>query len=894
MSHLPHHAAARPRRTPPAPHVRPRSNSVTATPDLSHHTPMMQQYLRIKAEHPDVLVLYRMGDFYELFYADAERAARLLDLTLTKRGQSGGEPVVMAGVPVHAIEQYLAKLVRLGESAAICEQIGDPATSKGPVERRVVRIVTPGTLTDQALLDDKRDAVLLAVQPARGPRGTAGLAWMSLTGARVHLAQCEGAALPDWISRIAPAEVLWPQDAAQPAELALPLCTARPPWHFDAATGARKLCAQLGVQQLDGFGAAQLATAQAAAAALLTYAEQTQGGSLPPLDDLRVEDDAATLRLDAAARRNLEILAPLRGDDGPTLFSHLDVCQTAAGSRQLRGWLQAPPRDPATARTRHGVVQAICGGPAVELRAALRGMADLERIAARIALRQVRPRELAGLRDSLQRLPDIAALCARFDATPLLAELTAGLDTPPEAGALLNAAIAPEPSVHVRDGGVIAPGFDADLDALRALDADCGSFLMELEQRERTRTGIANLRVEFNKVHGFYIEVTRGQTDKVPDDYRRRQTLKGAERYITPELKAFEDKALSAQERALAREKLLFEQVVAGMEPHLGGLRRAARALAAIDALAALAERAATFGWTRPALTDAPGIDIVQGRHPVIESRVNRFIPNDCRLDPQRRLLVITGPNMGGKSTYMRQVALIALLAYVGSFVPARSARVGPLDAIHTRIGASDDLAGGQSTFMVEMAETAAILRTATPNSLVLMDEVGRGTSTFDGLALALAIGAQLHDRNQALTLFATHYFEVTDLAQRLAAASNVHLDATETPQGLVFLHDVREGPASRSYGVQVAQLAGVPATVIRDARKRLDQLERDHARQLAQLDLFAAPEPVAEEPEQAPAAMLPDDARAVLDAVDASAPDSMTPREALDLLYRLKDLRGG
>ncbi len=855
---------------------------------LSEHTPMMQQYLRIKAEHADVLLLYRMGDFFELFYGDAERAARLLDLTLTRRGQSAGEPIPMAGIPVQSLDTYLAKLVRLGESAAICEQIGDPATSKGPVERRVVRIVTPGTLTEQSLLDDKRDALLLAVQPARGSRRVVGLAWMALTGSRVYLAQCAPAALADWLARIAPAEVLWPQagDGAEAAVWPLPQLrpTERPPWHFDAATGVRKLSALLGVQTLDGFGASALPATHAAAAALLTYAEQTQGGRLPALDDLRVEDDTATLRLDAAARRNLEILAPLRGEDGPTLLSHLDVCQTAAGSRQLREWLQHPQRDAQVARARHAALQALLDGPLAELRTSLRGLADIERIAARVALRQVRPRELAGLRDALLRLPDLTALMERFAATPLLDDLRAALQPPPAAAALLQAAIAAEPAVQLRDGGVIAPGFDAELDRLRAIDADCSSFLLALEQRERERTGIANLKVEYNKVHGFYIEVTRGQTDKVPDDYRRRQTLKGAERYITPELKAFEDQALSAQERALVREKLLFEQVQGEMQPHLPPLRKAAGALAAIDALAALAERAATFGWACPELSDAPGLDIVQGRHPVIESRVDRFIANDCRLDPTRRLLVITGPNMGGKSTYMRQVALIALLAYIGSFVPARSARIGPLDAIHTRIGASDDLAGGQSTFMVEMAETAAILRTATSHSLVLMDEVGRGTSTFDGLALALAIAQHLHDQNQALTLFATHYFELTDLAQRLPAAANLHLDATETPQGLVFLHEVREGPASRSYGVQVAQLAGVPAAVIRSARTRLDQLEREHARQLAQLDLFAAPEPA-----KAAAAPAPD---AALAALDAANPDALSPRQALDLLYRLKSLR--
>ena len=854
----------------------------------------MQQYLRMKAEHPDILLFCRMGDFYELFYADAEKAARLLDITLTRRGQSAGAPVIMAGVPVQALDAYLAKLVRLGESAAVCEQIGDPAAAKGLVERRVVRIVTPGTLTEQSLLDDKRDALLLAIAPPASARGEYGLAWLSLTGGRLAVAQCDAAALAGWLARIAPAEILWPQDAPRAEVLQAVFCTPRPPWHFDAALGERKLCTVLHVAHLDGFGAGGMAAAHAAAAALLAYAEQTQGGALPLIDDLRVERSDDSLRLDAAARRNLEILQPLRGDDGPTLFSHLDTCQTAAGSRMLRGWLQAPTRDPAVARSRHVTLQSLQDGALAALRADLRGIADLERVAARIALRQARPRELAALRDGLERLPPLRAECARFDRTPLLDAIDADLGLAPDAATLLRAAIAPEPALNLRDGGVIAPGFDAELDALRAIDTDCGSFLMELEQRERARTGIGTLRVEFNKVHGFFIEVNRGQADKVPDDYRRRQTLKGAERYITPELKAFEDKALSAQERALARERVLFDGLLDALQPHLSAIRRAAQALATLDALAALAERASTFGWTCPELTATPGIDIVQGRHPVIESRVDRFIPNDCRLDPQRRLLVLTGPNMGGKSTYMRQVALIALLAYVGSYVPASSARIGPLDAIHTRIGASDDLAGGQSTFMVEMAETAAILRNATPHSLVLMDEVGRGTSTFDGLALAMAIAAHLHDRNGALTLFATHYFELTDLVLRHPHAANVHVGAAESPQGIVFLHEVRDGPASRSYGVQVAQLAGVPPAVIRDARRRLDVLERNHDRQQPQLDLFMPAEPESGVTAGGPDAAPPGPLSAVVDAIDAIDPDALSPREALDALYRLKALRDG
>ena len=862
---------------------------MTLNTTLAHHTPLMQQYLGMKAEHPDALLLCRMGDFYELFYADAEKAARLLDITLTRRGQSAGEPVIMAGVPAQALDGYLAKLVKLGESAAICEQIGDPALAKGLVERRVVRVVTPGTLTEQALLDDKCDAVLLSIAPAKSARADWGLAWMALSGGGITLAQCDASALPDWLARIVPAEVLWPQNHALPDDAQWPFTTTRPDWHFDTALGQRKLCAQLQVAHLGGFDAQTLTAAHAAAAALLTYAEQTQGGTLPLLADLRVERAEHNLRLDAVARRNLEILQPLRGDGGPTLLSHLDTCQTSAGSRLLRDWLQAPPREAALSRSRHAALQSLLdGGSALSaLRASLRGMSDLERIAARIALKQARPRELSALRDGLQRLPALRQQAAAFERTALLHTVDQQLALSPTAADLLQQAMAPEPALNLRDGGVIANGFDTELDALRAIDTDCGSFLMELEQRERARTGIANLRVQYNKVHGFFIEVTHGQTDKVPVDYRRRQTLKGAERYITPELKAFEDKALSAQDRALAREKVLFDGVIEALQPELPTIRRAAHAVALLDTLAALAERASTYGWVCPELVDTPGIDIEGGRHPVIESRVDRFIPNDCRLDDQRRLLILTGPNMGGKSTFMRQTALIALLAYLGSYVPAKSARIGPLDAIYTRIGASDDLAGGQSTFMVEMAETAAILRQATPHSLVLMDEVGRGTSTFDGLALAAAIAAQLHDRNRALTLFATHYFELTDMVQRHPQAANVHVGAAETPQGIVFLHEVREGPASRSYGVQVAQLAGVPTAVIRDARRRLDALERQHQQQEAQLDLFALPEAGADlEPSPAP------QHDALLDAIDETDPDALTPRQALDVLYRLKVLR--
>ena len=848
---------------------------------------MMAQYLRIKAEHPDVLVLYRMGDFYELFYADAEKAARLLDLTLTRRGQSAGQPIVMAGVPVQALDTYLAKLVRLGESVAICEQVGDPATSKGPVERRVERIVTPGTRLDDGLLDDKTDCALLAIAPAasrREPR--LGLAWLVLASGALRVAECTPDELDTWLARIQPAEVLWPQDQAVPEVLlGLPLCP-RAPWQFDTAVGSDKLCRQLGVQALDAFGAQGLPRAQAAAAALLSYAEQTQGRLLGHVTQLQVEQSDDTLLLDAAARRNLELTQTLRGEPTPTLISLLDVCQGAAGSRLLRQWLAAPPRAQAVARQRHAAIAALLRGPWQELRDALRGLADLERIAARLALQQVRPRELTAARDTLRRLPEIIKLAGAFD-DPLLAAQRASLDLPATPLERLQTALADPPALNIRDGGVIATGFDAELDELRAIGQDCSAYLLEMEARERARTGIANLRVLYNRVHGFAIEVTNGQADKVPSDYRRRQTLKGSERYITPELKAFEDKALSAQDRGLARERALYAQLIEDLQPAVPHWQRAARALATLDVLTALAERAQTWNWVCPELSALPGIDIRAGRHPVVQAQVERFVPNDCALLPSSRTQIITGPNMGGKSTYMRQTAIIALLAYMGSFVPAQSARIGPLDAIHTRIGAADDVAGGRSTFMVEMTEAAAILRSATAQSLVLMDEVGRGTSTFDGLALALAIAAHLHERCRAYTLFATHYFELTDFPAHHADSVNLHVSAAEHGDGIIFLHEVQPGPASQSYGVQVAQLAGMPQGVIRDARKRLETLQQAQAAQLSQLDLFALPvESGSEVNGHHAESIAPDPLRERLAGID---PDALSPRQALDLLYDLR-----
>ena len=849
---------------------------------------MMQQYLGIKAQYPDTLVLYRMGDFYELFFADATKAARLLDITLTQRGQSGGEPVVMAGVPFHAVESYLAKLVKLGESVAICEQVGE-VTGKGPVERKVVRVITPGTLTDSELLSDKTESVLMAVH--QGPRNVCGLAWISVTHGELQLAQCASDELGDWLARTSPSELL--HSAALGAgfeERLKQLCaglgvtlTMRAQWQFDPALGQRKLLELLKVASLASWNAQDLPMAHAAAAALLAYAEHTQGQPLSHVQGIGVQHDDELLHLPPSTRRNLELTQTLRGEAAPTLFSLVDSCMTGMGSRLLRHWLLEPRRDRTTARSRLAAITALRAGAWQVLREKIKGSTDIERITARIALRQVRPRELLALQLTLVKTERLAPDADGLD--PWLTQLASELQAPPSCAALLTRAIAPEPAALVRDGGVIASGFDAELDELRAIQDNCDGFLLDLEQRERARTGIANLRVQFNKVHGFYIEVTQGQVDKVPPDYRRRQTLKNAERFITPELKAFEDKALSAQERALARERWLYESLLEQLQPHVAALTRVARALAALDALCALAERSLTLAWCAPQFVNEPCIDIRAGRHPVVQARLaetsaGAFIANHTSLDARQRMQVITGPNMGGKSTYMRQVAIIVLLAAVGSYVPADACRLGPVDAIHTRIGAADDLANAQSTFMLEMTEAAQIMHRATPNSLVLMDEIGRGTSTFDGLALASAIATQLHDRTQAFTLFATHYFELTEFPLKHHRALNVHVSAAESGRDIVFLHEIAPGPASRSYGIQVARLAGVPAAVLHHAQQTLAALERNASISQAQVDLFAPP-PDAQS--TGPSAL-----ESGLAAMD---PDALTPREALDALYALKKL---
>ena len=865
---------------------------------------MMAQYLAIKAEYPTTLVLYRMGDFYELFFDDAEKAARLLDITLTARGNSGGKPIAMAGVPFHAIENYLAKLIKLGESVAICEQIGE-VTGKGPVERKVLRVITPGTLTDSALLSDKTESVLLAVH--QGARNACGLAWLSVMQGELHLAECAPDELANWVARIAPSELLFSADVTTKFEANLKSLqqgsisasiskfnlTRRAEWQFDAALGQRKLLELFKVASLSSWNAEALTQAHAAAGALMAYAEHTQGRVLTHLQTIVVQKNDALMDLPPTTRRNLELTQTLRGEDSPTLFSLLDTCMTGMGSRLLKNWLLTPLRDRTVAAQRLDAIETLQTSHSwQQLRLALKGSADVERITARIALRQVRPRELVGLLTTLQKAEQLRQQIHRLDtdfegnfenSNQLLVNITQNLEAPPECAALLTRAILPEPAALVRDGGVIATGFDADLDELRAIAENCDAFLLDLETREKSRTGIATLRVQFNKVHGFYIEVSTGQADKVPADYRRRQTLKNAERFITPELKAFEDKALSAQDRALAREKWLFEGVLDDLQAFIAPLSQLAKSIASLDALCALTERALTLNWCAPQFVREPCIDIRQGRHPVVQARLAEtssaaFIANDTALGHKQRMQIITGPNMGGKSTYMRQVALIVLLASMGSYVPAAACRLGPIDAIHTRIGAADDLANAQSTFMLEMTEAAQILHSATPCSLVLMDEIGRGTSTFDGLALASGIATHLHDKTQAFTLFATHYFELTQFPAEHHAAVNVHVSAAESGADIVFLHEIEPGPASRSFGVAVAKLAGIPTPVLNHARHALQALESRQTESQSQVDLFSAP---------AVAEVM--SASALESALAAINPDNLSPKEALETLYSLK-----
>lgn len=851
---------------------------------LSQHTPVMQQYLRIKAQHPDVLLFYRMGDFYELFYEDARRAAKLLDIALTARGQSAGQPIPMAGVPVHSVDGYLARLVRKGESVAICEQLGDPARSKGPVERQVVRIVTPGTVTDEALLEERRDT-LLAAMLRDGERF--GLAWLDLAGGRFSVLEGSGPeALAGELERLRPAELLVSEDQEHAALQSPVAPRLRPPWHFDLDTATRLLATQLGTRDLAGFGCAERTLAVRAAGALLQYVRDTQKSALPHIRGLSVQTRDEALILDPATRRNLELDQSLSGRPECTLLGVLDHTATAMGGRELRRWLQRPLIEAAVRERRyHAIETLIARGRTSDIHGLLREIGDIERILARVALRSARPRDLVQLRAALALLPGVRALLQNIDS-PLIDELKAGIGVHQAVVGLLRKALAESPAHFLRDGGVIAPGYDAELDELRAISTHTDQFLLDLERRERERSGIANLKLGYNRVQGFYIEVSRAQATRVPGDYVRRQTVKSAERFVTPELKSFEDKVLSARERSLARERELYDELLAKLIEDLGEMQVTAGALSSLDVLVNLAERAVSLRWSKPELTEDACLRIAGGRHPVVEAFAGQpFVPNDLELGEERRMLVITGPNMGGKSTYMRQTALLVILACMGSFVPAERAVLGPIDRIFTRIGASDDLAGGQSTFMLEMTETANILNNATDRSLVLMDEVGRGTSTFDGLSLAWASARHIATHIRAFTLFATHYFELTALAEEAEGCANVHLDATEHGDQLVFLHAVRDGPANRSYGLQVAALAGVPREVIGNARRYLEELERarDHRTiRDAQAELplvMAAPDPRVE-------ALI-----AQLESID---PDRLSPREALEALYRLRQSLAG
>jgi len=843
------------------------------------NTPMMQQYMRIKKDYPDMLLFYRMGDFYELFHDDAKRASKLLDITLTARGKSGGNAIPMAGVPYHAAEGYLAKLVRKGESVAICEQIGDPATSKGPVERKVMRVVTPGTLTDEALLAENGDNLLAAV--FRDQTANIGLAWLDLAGGRFRLTEITGdQALAAELARLRPAELIYDEDQnIEEISRSQIRTTARPPWHFDLDSGTRLLCAQFQVRDLSGFGCDDYPRGVAAAGALIQYLNDTQKTALPHLQSINVEHSADALVMDAPTRRNLELEKSLTGHDQHTLAAIMDQCQSPMGSRMLKRWIHRPLRDHECLKARYQAIEMLSGSRLGDsLQQTLDGIGDIERILARVALRSARPRDLLKLSDALGRLPELRTALADCDS-PLLSSLSRQIRGHPVERSLLQKALVENPPMLIRDGGVIAKGYDAELDELRAIAENADQYLLDLEARERDRSGISTLKLGYNRVHGYYIEISKGQAHKAPADYVRRQTLKGAERYITPELKKFEDKVLSARERALAREKHLYEELIEQLVYVLTKLQSSAAGIAELDVIVCFAERATALNLTKPQLASEPCIEIRGGRHLVVEHVIDTpFVANDLLLNEKNRLLVITGPNMGGKSTYMRQAALITILAHIGSFVPADSLRIGPIDRIFTRIGASDDLAGGRSTFMVEMTETATILNNATDHSLVLMDEIGRGTSTFDGLSLAWAAAHFMGEKVRAFTLFATHYFELTALAAEIPDCSNVHLDATEHKGQLVFLHSVKPGPASRSYGLQVAALAGVPGKVIRRAKSYMATLQAQQSPDSpqAQLELNV----VDDNPENA----LPD-------ALDAIEPDELSPREALEKLYDLKKL---
>lgn len=846
---------------------------------VEKHTPMMRQYLTLKSQHPDMLFFFRMGDFYELFFEDAEKAARLLGITLTQRGKSNGEPIKMAGVPYHAAEQYLAKLAKLGEAVAICEQVGDvpPKGSKGPVERAVTRILTPGTLTDAALLDETRDNILLSIFMGDG---LIGLAQLNLASGDFVVSEIANGHLAHELERIQPAEIICAEDADYAVINHYRAPKKRMPiWQYDIDSSVSTLTQQFNTKDLNGFGCEVLTAAICAAGALLAYVKHTQRTALPHITALRVEENSQYIQLDASTRRNLEIDTTIRGEASPTLYSLLNTTQTAMGARLLRHWLHHPLRDSGTVSERHlAVAELIQSAKQPNVHDLLRQIADIERITARVALKTARPRDLSALRDSLNQLPAIQQLLHDSQSV-LLRKLVMNMHAEDTVKALLDQAIKKEPSVVLREGGVIADGYDESLDELRRLQTNHGDFLLQYETMEKKRTGIANLKVEYNNVHGFYIEMSRAQAEHAPVEYKRRQTLKNVERFITSELKAFEDKVLSANERALAREKILYDQVLNQLLQHIVILKRNATAIASLDVLCCFAERAASLDYVQPTFIQEDMLEIEGGRHPVVETIAQPFVSNDVSLHAFRQMLLITGPNMGGKSTYMRQTALIVLLAYCGCFVPANVAKIGEIDRIFTRIGASDDLAGGRSTFMVEMTETANILHNASHKSLVLLDEIGRGTSTFDGLSLAWAVAKHLLDKNKSLTLFATHYFELTRIVDDYKQAANVHLDAAEHDKGIIFLHKVEQGAANQSYGIQVAQLAGIPKSVVAAAKKKLKHLENQQLEHNAyQPDMF-----LAEEAEVEPVL------HPVVDTLETIQPDDLTPKQALEMLYQLK-----
>ncbi len=851
-----------------------------------NHTPMMQQYLRIKADHPNDLLFYRMGDFYEVFFDDAKRASELLGVTLTARGKAQGKPIPMAGVPYHAAENYLAKLVKLGVSVAICEQIGDPATSKGPVERRVVRVLTPGTLTDEALLDDQSDSLLAAIVAHQTHYGVATL---DMSTGRFQVLEVLGEdELLSELQRLNPVELLVSEELSALQVAPRQTVRSRPPWEFDLDNAQRLLNRQFGTRDLNGFGCDHLPLGTAAAGCLLQYALDTQRGALPHIQALHAENRLDSVAMDAASRKNLELDCNLSGGRDNTLLDVIDHCATSMASRLLRRWLNRPLQDLATLEARQSSIGGLQDNYLYEqLHGHLKQIGDMERILTRVALRSARPRDLTRLRTALAALPQVQPLLAVAQGERLQ-HLAALAEPLPDVQTLLERALQDNPPMVIREGGVIADGYDKELDELRGLTTNAGEFLLALEQREQARTGIATLKVGYNRVHGYFIEISRGQSDNAPIDYIRRQTLKNAERFITPELKEFEDRALSAKSRSLSREKHLYEALLEILAASLPTLQNCATAVAELDVLATLAERAHALKLNRPTLQNAPGIDIRAGRHPVVEQVLSEpFVANDLIMNSSRQMLIITGPNMGGKSTYMRQAALIVLLAQIGSYVPAQSATIGLVDRIFTRIGSSDDLAGGRSTFMVEMTETANILNNASDRSLVLMDEVGRGTSTFDGLSLAWACAYHLAEKVHAMTLFATHYFELTRLPEQVDGAINLHLDATEYGDDLVFLHSIQEGPASKSYGIQVAKLAGIPAAVI--ARARIELATLESASQANQTSQSSSPTP--DTPRQ-PELFAPPVNTQLEQILDSLQPDEMSPKEALEVLYQLKKAR--